>query len=312
MIRAVSTGVLACLALSLVGCNPGNLPGSGGPFSSDIYAATAGGVSVSLTGGTSWSTIGSLPNVNTIVAVPSSAYVSLYAGTNVGLYLSTDGATWPTVLLSGAGQVNDVFVSGTNIYAATSTGAWVYNGSWTNNNSALLGTTSSVVQGIYFDGTNIYAATTGGLSISANGGTSWTGYTSGLPSNNIYSVFSDGTNVYVGTDTGIAETPIASLPVWTTPYTISNGLASNTVYGIFVYSGIIYAATSAGPSVLNSSIWTTYLSGTSVYSVSVSGTDIYAATATGVWISLNSGVSWSNYTTSQGLASNSVKSLSVQ
>jgi ligand-binding sensor domain-containing protein len=219
------------------------------------------------------------------------------------------------MLLSGQGQVNDIFVLGTSIYAATTAGAWVYNGTTggTPYSTAVLGV-GSVGQGIYFDGTNIYVATNGGLSVSSNSGATWTAYTTVLPSTNVLSVFDDGTNVYVGTDAGIAESPNASLPAWTTTatYTISSGLASNTVYGVFVSGGVIYAATAAGLSVFNGTTWTTYLQGTVVYGVSVSGTDIYLATATGVWISLNSGASWSNYTTSQGLASNNVRSISVQ
>ena len=307
MIHALSTAGLACLALSLAGCNPAALPGVGGPSAIDIYAATAAGVSVSLTGGSSWSTIGSLANVNSIVAVSSGSYVSLYAGTNTGLFLSTDGATWTTMLPSV--QINDVFVS-TNVYAATSAGVSIYDGTWTTYSS--LGTGSSNVQGIYFDGTNIYAATSAGLSISNSGGSAWSAYAAGLPSTNVLCVFDDGTNVYAGTDQGLAETPNASLPAWMTIYNTTSGLAGNTVNGVFVYGGVIYAATNAGLSVYNGTTWTTYLSGTVVYSVYVSGTDIYAATGSGVWVSLDSGASWSNYTTSQGLASNSVKSVSVQ
>jgi hypothetical protein len=69
------------------------------------------------------------------------------------------------------------------------------------------------VNGVYVSGSNVYAATGNGLSISTNGGTNFTNYTtsdSGLGSNTVLGVYatSDG-NVYAATATGLS---IASDP----------------------------------------------------------------------------------------------------
>jgi len=307
--RGLSTAVLLCLAVILSGCSLGNLPGAGGPGSTTLYAATAAGVSASLTGGSSWKTIGSLANVNNVEAVSSGTYISVYASTTSGLYVSTDGATWS--LYTGlTGPVYDAIVSGLTIYAAT--GAGVYFSASLDPGTTWTSVPGSASVGIFLVGATIYAAT-GSSGLSVYSGTAWSSYTTpGLPSNNVACVFDDGTNVYAGTsDAGLAVAANTSLSPWTV-YNAGSGLAGNNVQGIFVYNGSIYAATSAGLSVYNGSAWTTYLSGVSVNSVYVFGSSIYAATASGVWVSLNSGTSWSDETTAQGLASNTVSGISVQ
>jgi len=288
MSRALSTTACACIALGVAACSL-SLPGSGGPSAIIIYAGTAGGVQDSPTGGSTWTAVGSLPNVSTLVAISSGTFVSVYAGTTTGLYLSTDGATW-NQYVNLPGPVNWIQVSGTSIYAATGAGVSVSDTSGTTNVGALW--TPTTISGgatrIYFDGTNTFAATSGGLWVSNT--TSTTTYTmasNGLPANSVSAVYSDGTNVWVGTTgNGIAELPIATLPtsspstIWTTytNATTAGGLAGGTINGITASGSTIYAATSAGLSVFNGATWTTVLSGI-VNSVYVSGTDIYAATS---------------------------------
>ena len=307
MMRRLSTLAFVSLALALAGCSSDTLQGTGGPSTTDIYVATSGGVSVSLNGGSSWTTIGTLANVNSVVAVNSGTFRSLYAATDSGLYLSTDGSTWPTTLLSG--QVNGVVVSGQNIYAATSSGVSV-----STDSGATWNTTSIAggALGVFATATTVYVGTaSAGLWIFASSGGTGTQYTNastlgGLPSDKVLAVYDDGSNIYAATDAGIAETTNA--PVSWTP----NGLAGVIVQGVFVSGSTIYAATSAGLSVGSGSTWTPYLTGQSVNSVFVSGASLYVATNAGVWISLDNGATWRNYTTAQGLASNTVKGITVQ
>ena len=202
---------------------------------------------------------------------------------------------------------------GLTIYAAT--GGGVYFSASLDPGTTWTAIPGSASVGIFLVGTTIYAAT-GNAGLSVYNGTTWSFYTTpSLPSANVVCVFDDGTNVYAGTsDAGLAVAANTSLSTWTVYNTSNtgNGLASNDVQGISVYSGLIYAATAAGLSVYNGSTWTTYLPGVSVNNVYVSGSSIYAATASGVWVSLNGGTSWSNATIAQGLASNTVSSISVQ
>jgi len=314
MPRPLSTALLACLILGLSCCNIGNLQGTGGPFTTTMYAATSAGLSVSQNGGSSWVTMGFAGNaVNSVAAITSGSYVTVYAATNSGLFVTSDGGTtWTPTGLIGT-QVNGVYISGTDIYAATTGGVAIYNGTiWTPVSFATLADPlDTAATGIYAVGTSVYASTNAGLSISSDGGTTWTQAT-GLPSNNILAVFDDGINVYAATaDQGLAVASNASPTTWTT-YNTSNGLPSNVVQGVYASGGSIFAATAAGLSVFNGSIWTTHLGGISVNSVFVSGTSVYAATAQGVWVSLDSGTTWNDYTTSQGLSSNVVKSMIVQ
>jgi len=312
MMRRLSTLAFVSLALALAGCSSDTLQGTGGPSTTDIYVATSGGVSVSLNGGSSWTTIGTLANVNSVVAVNSGTFRSLYAATDSGLYLSTDGSTWPTTLLSG--QVNGVVVSGQNIYAATSSGVSV-----STDSGATWNTTSIAggALGVFATATTVYVGTaSAGLWIFASSGGTGTQYTNastlgGLPSDSVNAVFDDGTNCYAATAKGLAVSP-NDFSAWTADTVASEALASDVVQGVFVSGSTIYAATSAGLSVGSGSTWTPYLTGQSVNSVFVSGASLYVATNAGVWISLDNGATWRNYTTAQGLASNTVKGITVQ
>jgi hypothetical protein len=314
MIRPLSTLACICLALAASSCSL-SLPGSGGPSAIIIYAATSAGVSVSLTGGSSWISQGLASyTVKGIVAVSAGTYITEYAATSNGIYVSTDGSTWPTNHLSGS-QVNGIVVSGTYIYAAPGSGLCISadrGASWSSANPAV-SLTGVFVVGFGATAT-IFASAAGGpngLYVSPDGGTTWSSYNTagGLPSNNVYSVFDDGTNAYIGTDAGLFQTLNTTLSSWSISYnnTVAGFSSSNTVNGLFFYGTTIYACTGSGLSVGSGSLWTTYLSGVSVNGVSVSGTDIYASTSTGAWISLNGGVSWT-----QGLAGTTVYGLAIQ
>ena len=106
---------------------------------STVYAATAGGLSISTDGGVSFS------NKTT-----------------------TNGL--------GNNFLNGVFVSGSAVYAATNGGLSIStNGgvSFTNKTTTN-GLGSNSVNGVYVSGSTIYAATAGGLSISTDGGANFT------------------------------------------------------------------------------------------------------------------------------------------
>ncbi|MFW7379723.1 MAG: putative Ig domain-containing protein, partial [Oligoflexus sp.] len=108
----------------------------------------------------------------------------------------------------GSNQVNDVDVSGSNIYLATNGGlsisedegeTWV-----TKTTSHGLG--HNIVNGVYTSGSVLYAATLGGLSISYNGGASWAtkNVNHGLGRNNVLGVYASESNIYAATQGGLS------------------------------------------------------------------------------------------------------------
>jgi sugar lactone lactonase YvrE len=218
---------------------------------------------------------------------------------------------------SGLGdtRVFGVYAAGSTIYAATDQGLSIStNGgtNWTNYTTGS-GLGSNNMRGVYAASSTIYAATYGGgLSISTNGGTNWTSYTtgSGLASNFTTSVYASGGTIYVGTEGGGLSISTNSGATWTT-FNTGSGVANNNVAGVYASGGTIYAATQSGLSFSTNSgaTWTTYTTGSglvnnSVRGVYASGGAIYAATAGGVSISTNNGASWTSYTTDNGLGGN--------
>ena len=122
----------------------------------------------------------------------------------------------------------------------------------------------------------IYSASAAGLYRSFDGGFSWnltTNFTGVAPSLPVLSVYTIGSNVYFG----------------------SNG------------SGL-YISTDKGQSATQKTLTNNIVNG--VYATN-SGTNIYAATNGGLSISTNSGSSFVNYTTANGLGSNNVRGVYV-
>ena len=78
--------------------------------------------------------------------------------------------------------------------------------SFTSNNTTNSGLQNDIVYQVYVDGTNLYAATEGGLSISTNSGTSFTNYTSanGLPDDYVSGVTAVGSTIYAATGSGLS------------------------------------------------------------------------------------------------------------
>lgn len=179
--------------------------------------------------------------------------------------ISTDGGNWFSSNSAGlslsaiSGRVNQVWASGTTVYAATSGGLGIStNGgaSFTNKTyDANLATSlgSNTVTGVWGDGTTIYAATyplngsPGGLSISTDGGATFTRKTmdNGLGSNAVNKVWASGSTVYAATAAGLSISTDGG-STFTNKNKGDNGLGANTVNGVYVDGNTLYAATSAG------------------------------------------------------------------
>lgn len=253
-------GTITCFAIS---------PSTNEANGKNIFAVTTGGVFLSTTNGTSWTSAGLKNNsINALVVSSDSAGGTIvFAGLANGLYLSTDnGASW---LLDTAGLAD------TAVYAL----AVCPNGA---------------------GGSNIFAGTPSGMYLSINNGISWVLDTTGLSITSAYSIEvspngSGGTNIFAATGKGEYRS-IDNGATWS-PVT---GFRFNTFSSIAVSGTNLFATTSAGTVCLSTdygSTWTT-VAKPNVYSAAVSllasGTNLIAGTsAPGMYLSTDNGSSWS-------------------
>lgn len=232
----------------------------------------------------------------------------------------TSYTNYTTAAGLGNNACHDVFVSGSNIYVATTGGLSISTngGSSYTNYTIANGLGNNLCSSVFVSGTNVYVANDGGLSISTNGGTSYTNYTTanGLGNNICYSVFVSGSNVYVATGGGVSISTNGGTSY--TNYTTANGLGHNTCYGIFNSGSNVYVATVGGLSISTNggTSYTNYTSSnglgdTTCHSVYVSGSKVYVGTYGGLSISTNGGTSYTNYTTANGLGNNTCNSVFV-
>ncbi len=242
---------------------------------------------------------------------------SIFAGTNGGLYLSTNcGTTWaqvydrPTV---------SVAIDGSNIFVGTA----ILNLDQTAGVS--LSTDNGVtwirpnlpnwdVYSLAIRDTVIYAGTiTGGIFVSTDNGSTWTARNAGLTNQTVYSIAAVGSNIYAGTEEGLFSSSDNGL-TWK-----QNGPINVVVSSIEFSDANIYVGTwrPSGEgwvylSTNNGLTWTQAGSGltdTLVYSLAVSGSNLFAGTAGGVFLSTNNGLTWTERNT--GLANTIVSSLLI-
>jgi hypothetical protein len=134
------------------------------------------------------------------------------------------------------------------------------------------------------------ATSSNGVFISDDQGATWDNYihnaadSTTIASDTVYKVYTSGSTIYAATNAGLSKSTNGGVS-WTT-YTTSNGLGSNTVYDVFITV-------------------------VSVKGTLIRTTTIYAATSGGLSKSTNGGTSWTNYTTSNGLLSNTVNAVFV-
>ena len=133
------------------------------------------------------------------------------------------------------GFIEDIAISGNNIFAGTSGSGGVYlstnNGtSWAAVNNGL---TNTSVQSLAVSGTNIFAGTQGGVFLSTNNGTSWTAVNHGLTNTSVLSLAVSGTNIFAGTwGNDIFEAAISDLLNYTD---IGPTKTENTAQSYFLF-----------------------------------------------------------------------------
>lgn len=229
---------------------------------------------------------------------------NIFAGTNYGVYITTNsGLCWSAVnegLTNRHDLILSLTVSGTNLFAGT----WIdgvflstNNGSnWSAVNNGLINLFSRALES---SGTNIFSGFDGsGVFLSTNNSASWTSVNNGTNNNFRYVNFlkASGQNLFAGTEGGLfLSTNNGSN--WTL---LNNGLDTSWILSltsmgtnIFVGAGKgIYLSTNNGTS------WTlvnTELGNQYIQSLAVSGTILFAGTEDGgIYLSTNNGVNWVN------------------
>ena len=221
-----------------------------------------------------------------------------------------------TVSSSGSGLP---FGSGHTVYAADAAGSGVLvyaNGAknWTELDwSSLYAGDYSAGRSLAFppvndvavSGSTVYAATEDGLIVGS--GTNWTKY---LPGTQVYGVTLDTPhgNLYVASQSGLYYSPLSSFSL-SSAYAVDSN-SDKTVLQIAIAGSAAFAATPYGIYKSAVSPYTSYSSPTSssytpyagaVNTVAGSGSTLYAGMASGLAVSGDSGATWSNLTTTNGL-----------
>jgi hypothetical protein len=194
---------------------------------------------------------------------------TLFAGTDGGVYQSTNNGTHWTQTISGMNAITHVYclaVNGNNLFAATDKGVFrsVDNGiNWSETNTGLPENTS--VNALATSGPNLFAGANGGVFLSTNDGKTW--------------VITDSSS-------------FKSHSWWTMG-------SSGQVYALAVKGKSIFAGTEGGffLSSNDGASWESLDSGlisVGIYSLLTKGELLFAGTSQGIFISTNSGTCWTN------------------
>ena len=231
---------------------------------------------------------------------------TIFAGTAVGVFLSTDnGTTWTEA---------DSNLKNSDIHAFAVSGGAVFAGSWgggvflsTNNGTSWTAVNSGLPPNSYVAALGVNNSTTVAgiwdyaqhifrVFLSADNGTNWTSADFGLANKNVQSLAINGSAIFAGTD---KEGVFLSTDNGTSWNADNSGLTGANVLSLATSGGAVFAGTFGNgvfTSAQNEKTWTAINSGlTNAYirSLVVSGNKIFAGTDNGgVFLSTNSGASW--------------------
>jgi hypothetical protein len=249
---------------------------------------------------------------------------NLFAGTNKGVFLSTNNGTSWTSASTGLTNtlIQALVVLDTNLFAGNRDGVFLSNNNGTSWTWLSLGWTHTSVRAFAISGTSLFAGTGGGgvyrstdkglnwimaglthvnvrsLAVSpANDGTGGTNLFAGTNGSGVYRSNDNGRN-WTSANTGLTYAGVLSLA------DSPNGTSgTNLIAGTW---GGIFISTNDGTS------WTeanTGLTFTYVYCLTTSGTNIFAGTWDGVFLSIDNGTNWIPVST--GLTNTDILSLVV-
>jgi ligand-binding sensor domain-containing protein len=281
-----------------------------------IFAATSGGLFVSRDNGTSWTqTESPLAGSIAILALMDTtlfAGTQNYSGIERS---SDNGRSWKDVQTGVITPATySLAVMGTNLFAGTGVGVFLSTNYGTTWNQANLHLTNTNVYSVAVTGTGVLAGTNGGVFISDNNGTAWTTLNSGLTSYEIRSLaLSSGINTdptfFAGTVTGIFESTNLGVR-WTE---VDSGIADKAISclafnraNLFAGGYGLFLSTNGG------TFWTELDTGPTnklVTCVAANGTNLFAGTqyGGGVFRSTDGGMNWTQV--DSGLADTGVQCL---
>ncbi|MCX6282686.1 MAG: hypothetical protein NTW31_00380 [Bacteroidetes bacterium] len=280
-----------------------------------IVTGTEGplGISVSKDGGQNWnSSIPVAGNYRNSVAILGQ---NIFDGTSgAGIYYSGDfGLHW-VAQNSGLGSldVQCLKVVGSLLYAGTSKG--LYTSSDLGRNWILLdnGLSQELNISCYaFSGNSILAGSPNGIWVSRDNGTSWTAASGNLPETDVHSLAFSGLNFLAGTSSGLYLSTNQGM-LWDLsgiPVTTVNSMCNNNTV-VYASAGwntqSVYGTTDHGKSWI---IFRPRLPAHIVSSVAFSDGILAAGTDSGVYISLNNGISWDKR--SNGIAGSNIRSIGM-
>jgi ligand-binding sensor domain-containing protein len=208
-------------------------------------------------------------------------------------------------------MVMSLAVSGSSVFAGTDGGVFLSTNSgtgWTAVNSGLPENTGFSCLAV--DGSNIFAGTVyDGAFRSTNSGTNWIAVNSGLPENtNVMSLAASGSNIFAGTPYAIFLSTNNGT-IWTKVDSTITDVMSLVVSGNSIFAE---TSTGVLLSTNNGTSWTAVDSGLTdhyVQCLAVSGNNIFAGTDYGIFLSTNSGTTWTE--ADSGLMITNVTSLVV-
>lgn len=289
-------------------------------LSSNIYAATQAGLSVSTDSGGSWTTK-TVATDGLASDVVNDIYIdgfNVYVATGAGLSVSTDaGMTWnnissvtgdsnPEAISSVTAETNKIYVGGSFGVALSTDGGTSFTTLTTAD-----GLGSNVVSSVKRFGGKLFAATNGGLSVSAddatftnatfpNGGTDW----------EVANIHFDGTRYFASTRGGLGVSTDAVTWDFKSP---NSGLLSADFRKLSAYGSKLYASSSFGLSVsanagqsFQAITKESGLASNTVHDILGLNNSLFVATNSGLSISTNSGTSWSTKSTVHGLPTQNI------
>lgn len=287
--------------------NTGGWAATGGPIGGQIFSlleaggvlyagAFGGGVYRSINGGDNWTAAsGGMGNVTPYALAVIDT--TLFAGTNGGVYRSSDGVNW-TAVNNGLNDqvVFSLAVKGATLFAGTNTGG-VYRSTdlganWVQVNNGL---GSGQIQSLVVGNTTLLALTSNNAVYrSSDDGANWAAVTGGLQGLTILSLAANSTTLFAGSNlSGLYRSFDGGL-TWAQSNT---GLVSLGVSKLAANGATIFAGTGNGVyrSTDNGATWTQRTNGldiTSGYIFAIGSTAVYSANVAGINRLPNDATTW--------------------
>jgi hypothetical protein len=207
-----------------------------------FFAATTGGVLVSVNNGADWTFSNNgltNTNINTITVIGN----DIIAGTDDGISKSTDiGLNWASDNNALTGKsVIALANNGGNLFAGTSSGVFLSTDKGSNWIEINNGLPSTKVSSFAISGTNIFLGTSNGVFKSTNNGTDWVEINNGLANTSILDIDCCGSNLFAGTSNGIFISTDDGTSWESANYNLSSLTSNTTFTNIAVCGENIYA-----------------------------------------------------------------------